>query len=84
MAAKTKPHLRLDKEQTTTAANWLSFVSDRVDADSLVFNKIQSSPVLVDIRDCEIMTRWWNYLPGYMVDESDKDLFDLIYGFLYY
>lgn len=80
---RTELHLRLDEHQTGTARNWMSFVNDRVDADYVVLNKIRSRIAIINKRDCEIIVRWWNYLPSNMIDDSDKHLFDHIHSFLY-
>lgn len=84
-APKTRLHLQLSADQCKIIRNWISFVDNRVDADYIVLDKITIPEgfCLLDDKDCEIINRWWNYLPNSMIDDSDKELFDHIQTFLY-
>ena len=82
--AATKRLVILSPKNLGTARIWYSFVGDRAEVDRVVMRRISSSgPIVLGDRECSVFMRWWNYLPGNLIDDRDRDLYDTVRDFLY-
>lgn len=81
----TKNLIVLSPNQLRTALCWFSFVGPQnfVEADVVVTKKLSKDFVPLNTNECQVLLRWWNYLPGSLIDPSDDDLYETIRGFLY-
>jgi hypothetical protein len=82
--ATTKKILVLSPAQIETARNWFPFVGHGTTADTQIFNKLDPNKETAVSEKCAFMLlKWWNYLPGSLIDPCDTDLYSTIRNFLF-
>jgi hypothetical protein len=82
--AVTKKILLLSPAQLQTVQNWYMFIGHGTDIDERILNKLKGHRrgVAISEKCAHILLKWWNYLPGSMIDQCDKELYHALHGFL--